>query len=181
MAAADYRLLTEATGQRIATALEALVNLGDPVTITHGGTGATTAAAALAALGGVAVTDIVNNLTNTATDKVLAAGQGKALNDKIDSMLSGVSFITFQTANNSSVTLNLDNSFRGLLFCTSAYGSNVGIINITVNNSGGGSAGAIVGASEITINTSVNNKITVSSTQWTICFLMSTGGASIAS
>jgi len=68
MAAADYRLMTEATGLRIATALEALASsgmgLGDPVTIAHGGTGATTAAAALAALGGVAVTDIVNNLTS---------------------------------------------------------------------------------------------------------------------
>lgn len=52
MAAADYRLMTEATGQRIAAALESLVNLGDPVSIAHGGTGATTAAAALAALGG---------------------------------------------------------------------------------------------------------------------------------
>lgn len=83
MAAADYRLMTEATGQRIAAALESLVNLGDPVTIAHGGTGATTAAAALAALGGVAVTDIVNNLTSTATNKPLSAAQGKALNDKI--------------------------------------------------------------------------------------------------
>ena len=54
MAAADYRLMTEATGQRIAAALENLVNLGDPVSISHGGTGATTAAAALAALNGVA-------------------------------------------------------------------------------------------------------------------------------
>ena len=80
MAAADYRLLTEATGQRIATALESLVNLGDPVTISHGGTGETTAAAALAALGGVAVTDIVNNLTSTSTTAPLSANMGKVLN-----------------------------------------------------------------------------------------------------
>ena len=43
MAAADYRLMTEATGQRIATALETLAStgmgLGDPVTIAHGGSG----------------------------------------------------------------------------------------------------------------------------------------------
>ena len=81
MAAADYRLMTEATGQRIAAALESLVNLGDPVTIAHGGTGASTATAALTALGGVAVTDIVNNLTSTATNKPLSAAQGKALYD----------------------------------------------------------------------------------------------------
>ena len=83
MAAADYRLMTEATGQRIAAALEALVNLGDPVTIAHGGTGANTAAGALAALGGVAVTDIVNNLTSTETDKPGSANMLKTLNDKI--------------------------------------------------------------------------------------------------
>lgn len=81
MAEADYRLMTEATGQRIAAALESLVNLGDPVTIAHGGTGASTASAALAALGGVAVTDIVDNLTSTLTTAPLSAAQGKALND----------------------------------------------------------------------------------------------------
>ena len=104
-----------------------------------------------------------------------------ALNSEIYSMLSGVSFITFQTSSNISATLNLVNGFRGLLFCASAYASNAGIINIAVTNSGVVSAVAIIGASEITINTSVNNKITVSSTQWTRCFLMSTDGASIAS
>ena len=80
---ANYRLLTEATGQRIAAALESLVNLGDPVTIAHGGTGASTAAAAIAARGGVAVTDIVDDLISTATDKPLSAAQGKVLNDTI--------------------------------------------------------------------------------------------------
>ena len=34
----------------------------------------------------VAVTDIVNNLTSTATNKPLAAAQGKALNDNITSL-----------------------------------------------------------------------------------------------
>lgn len=80
---ANYRLMTEATGQRIAAALESLVNLGDPVTIAHGGTGASTAAAALAALGGVAVTDIVDNLSSTATNKPLSANMGKTLSDKV--------------------------------------------------------------------------------------------------
>lgn len=88
MAAADYRLMTEATGQRIAAALESLVNLGDPVTIAHGGTGASTAAAALTALGGVAVTDIVDDLISTATNKPLSAAQGKALNDAMPKTMS---------------------------------------------------------------------------------------------
>lgn len=55
MSAADYRLMTEATGQRIAAALEALqlTGLGDPVTIPHGGTNATTAAGACENIGAV--------------------------------------------------------------------------------------------------------------------------------
>lgn len=104
-----------------------------------------------------------------------------ALNSKIDSMLSGVSFITFSTTSNSSITLNLVSSFRGLLFCTSAHHTNTGIINISVAGAGSVNVDVIIGASEITINNSVNNKITVSSTQWTKYFLMSTGGMSIAS
>ena len=43
MATANYKLITDSTGLRIATALETLTNIGDPVTIGHGGTNATTA------------------------------------------------------------------------------------------------------------------------------------------
>lgn len=59
MAAADYRLMTEATGQRIAAALENLAGFGSYLT----------------------TADIVNNLTSTATNKPLSAAQGKALFD----------------------------------------------------------------------------------------------------
>lgn len=55
------------------------LTLGTPLGIASGGTGATTAAAALAALGGVATGDIIDNLTSTATDKPLSAAQGKKL------------------------------------------------------------------------------------------------------
>lgn len=61
MAAADYRLMTEATGQRIAVALENLAGFGNY--LTSG--------------------DVVNSLISTATDKPLSAAQGKTLNDKI--------------------------------------------------------------------------------------------------
>lgn len=61
MAAADYRLMTEATGQRIAAALENLAGFGNYLT-----TG-----------------DVVNNMDNTDPTKVLAAPQGKALNDTL--------------------------------------------------------------------------------------------------
>lgn len=63
MAAADYRLMTEATGQRIAIALENLAGFGNY--LTSG--------------------DVVNNLTSTATNAPLSAAMGKALNEKIKS------------------------------------------------------------------------------------------------
>lgn len=64
MAEADYRLMTEATGQRIAAALEAL------------------------SLNGVTWSDVVNTLTATERS-VLDARQGKALNDaKLDKNFS---------------------------------------------------------------------------------------------
>lgn len=69
MAEADYRLMTEATGQRIAAALEAL------------------------SLNGVTWSDVVNTLTATERS-VLDARQGKALNDaKLDK-----NFATLPTA-----------------------------------------------------------------------------------
>lgn len=61
MAAADYRLMTEATGQRIAIALEHLAGFGAYLT----------------------TSDVVNNLTSTATDKPGSANMLKTLNDKI--------------------------------------------------------------------------------------------------
>ena len=73
----DYAALATAILDKIGAGSDGVVD------IAHGGTGATTAAAALAALGGVAVTDIVNNLTSTATDKPLSAAMGKALHDAV--------------------------------------------------------------------------------------------------
>lgn len=60
MSAADYRLLTEATGQRIAAALEAL------------------------GVNAVQKSDIVDNLNSSDATKVLSAKQGKVLKDAID-------------------------------------------------------------------------------------------------
>ena len=68
MAAADYRLMTEATGQRIAAALEALSGFGDYLT----------------------TADVVNNLNSTATTAPLAAAQGKVLNDQIGSINTAI-------------------------------------------------------------------------------------------
>lgn len=61
MAAADYRLMTEATGQRIAIALENLAGFGDYLTTAN----------------------VVNNLTSTATDKPGSANMLRVLNEAI--------------------------------------------------------------------------------------------------
>lgn len=80
------------------------VLLTKPLPVSSGGTGASTAAAALSALGGVAVTDIVDNLASTATNKPLSAAQGKALNDNLTKVKSMDSLGTFSS--DGTVTLN---------------------------------------------------------------------------
>ena len=102
MAEADYRFITDATGQRIAAALEALVNLGDPVTIAHGGTGASTAAGALAALGAFAAANVYNGLDQTAAGYALDARQGKALSDAISNKMIHVENTISQIITNAS-------------------------------------------------------------------------------
>lgn len=79
---------------------------GDPVTIEHGGHGQTTAAAGLAALGGVAIANIINNLTSTATNKPLSAAQGKVLNDNM--ALIAKAYSTSKFCSNAEGTLTLD-------------------------------------------------------------------------
>jgi hypothetical protein len=61
MAAADYRLMSEATGQRIAAALEALSGFGAYLT----------------------TADVVDNLTSTATDKPGSANMLRVLEEHI--------------------------------------------------------------------------------------------------
>ena len=90
----------------------------------------------------------------------------------LKSELSGVKFVSFQVSSGVSVTLNLGNTFRGILFCSSVYNVSAGVFNVVTNNSGGVSASAIAGGSEITFNTTVNNKITVSSSNYVVCTLM---------
>jgi hypothetical protein len=137
MAAADYRLMTEATGQRIAAALESLVNLGDPVTIAHGGTGASTAAAALAALGGVAVTDIVDNLTSTATDKPLSAAQGKQLNDIINQRVSSSNLTNLSTYTADTYLSMLASEGRTITITSATAGSGGALSDLPSGTVGG--------------------------------------------
>ena len=103
MAAADYRLMTEATGQRIAIALENLAGFGDYLT----------------------TSDVVNNLTSTATDKPGSANMLRVLATKI----------TFITLNN--ITLN-DHSTT--TFDLSSYipdGYNLWSVNVTMRGTDG--------------------------------------------
>lgn len=69
MAAADYRVMTDATGQRIAAALEGMSDEA------------------------VKTTDIANNLTTTTGGKVLDARQGKVLKDGLDRTDNGIAIV----------------------------------------------------------------------------------------
>lgn len=120
MAAADYRLMTEETGQRIAIALENLAGFGNYLT-----TG-----------------DVVNNMTSGGTTVPLSAEMGKALNDA-HPVKSG----TYAVANNASFNVNIS---TGALVCSvkNDYGASVmgdicvyGILggNLRENNITGGS------------------------------------------
>lgn len=64
MGAADYRMMSEATGQRIAAALEALSGFGAYLT----------------------TADVVDDLTSTSTTAPLSANMGKTLNDNLNSI-----------------------------------------------------------------------------------------------
>lgn len=112
MAAADYRLMTEATGQRIAIALENLAGFGDYLT----------------------TSDVVDNLTSTATDKPLSANMGRALNDKI-AVITGTSGASISD----SVLLNYPSGFsrdNSVLIGLQYYDQNIwrtlGALNVSV-------------------------------------------------
>jgi len=76
MAAADYRLMTEATGQRIATALESLVNLGDPVTVAHGGSGLSASPSMLVNLAASAAANVMQASPRPGVTGVLPIANG---------------------------------------------------------------------------------------------------------
>lgn len=88
MAEADYRLMTEATGQRIAAALEAL------------------------SLNGVTWSDVVNTLTATERS-VLDARQGKVLNEAITNQVLKPSTTIPIPASGSSASYNMSGLTSG--------------------------------------------------------------------
>lgn len=97
MAAADYRLMTEATGQRIAAALEALSGFGAYLT----------------------TADVVNNLTSTETDKPLSANMGKALNTAIQQSTANLAVANEYSG-------NIDNMLKtGLYYLKGATGTGI--------------------------------------------------------
>ena len=87
MAAADYRLMTEATGQRIAAALENLAGFGDYLT----------------------TSDVVNNLTRQDTDKPAAQKEAYDLNVAINKFPQLVTSSTI-TANGGTLSILSNNS-----------------------------------------------------------------------
>ena len=93
MAAADYRLLTEATGQRIAAALEALSGTGAAAAAARTNLdvyskGETDTAIAQSTADVIRTGDVINDLTSTATDKPLSANMGKTLNNNIINLVT---------------------------------------------------------------------------------------------
>lgn len=83
----------------------------------------------------------------------------------INEELGGTKFLTFNV-NNSSVTIDLSNGFRGVLFSSSAYSSEEGIYSVRTSSAGGVSMGTFFASSGLTFNTSENNKLTISSTRY---------------
>ena len=78
MADADYRLMTEATGQRIAAALEDLTpaGLGDPVTVDHGGSGLTASPSILTNLASTNAVNVMQASPRPGVTGVLALANG---------------------------------------------------------------------------------------------------------
>jgi hypothetical protein len=93
----------------------------------------------------------------------------------LNSNLGGTKFLTFGI-NNDSVTINLGNVFRGILFSTSAYSSEEGVYSIKTSSTGGVSTGAFFASTGLTLNTSVNNKLTISSTRYVELMLIIMSG-----
>ncbi len=98
--------------------------------------------------GKVAKTDIANNLTTTASGKVLDARQGKTLKASVDELSAAMggkmNFMTFSVNNGSSVTLDLGNNFRGILIGMQAGTSGNVIRFVTVTSAGSVSASTTI-------------------------------------
>ena len=130
MAAADYRLMTEATGQRIAAALEALSGFGAYLT----------------------TADVVNNLTSTATDKPLSAAMGKALKNSI------WDFSTLTTASaGSSATFTLAAGTRCAIFADGVDAGVQGVIIAACNVGGTNAVYNKLGASNLSVSKSATS------------------------
>lgn len=107
MAAADYRLMTEATGQRIAIALENLAGFGDYLT----------------------TADVVNDLTSGGTTVPLSAEMGKSLNGiaKI-----GPELCTWGTYNAVGTKITLNANYKNYRFLTFITGyTNASEVSVT--------------------------------------------------
>lgn len=83
----------------------------------------------------------------------------KKMFTKICNELSIASF-TKGTANSGGLTFNLPNNYRGVLYIVDSSAANCGEYFVFTSSGGVVSTKAISAASNLTINTSTNNKIT---------------------
>ena len=146
MGPADYRMMSEATGQRIAAALEALSGFGSYLT----------------------TADVVDNLTNTDPTKVLAAPQGKALNDKINNQFGGMNSFTLWMSANTSFVITSEEQHQVFIITADATGGEFPFI--IAGNGGVLSLGQIGSASwnsaltKLTVNISSARTVLILST-----------------
>lgn len=108
--------------------------------------GATLSSSNLTEVGGGGLNDIQRALK-------FAVGGG-------ESATNALQFLTFVT-DGTSQSVYLPSGFRGLLLSSSAWSGETGIINVIAASNGTPDAGKILGSTDVTINTSTPNAITV--------------------
>ena len=136
--------------------------LSQPLGIGNGGTGATTAAAALTNLGALAAANVYNGLDKTASGFALDARQGKTLNDTM-TMIGNGAFNLGSVAANSSKVLKSTQSAHAMLILSGPSVNLFGLYLIRIGTSGTPNTVTITQGSSITF-TPASGKITIGNT-----------------
>ena len=121
------------------------------------------------------VGDVAKKIIENYTGSSLA-GTSQSVKAALDSLNSKLVVKTITAS--SPATFSLGNGTRAIAFASSAYSENAGVANVSVANSGSVSAIKIAGMTSITFNTTTNNALTVSGTQYSVVgILVLTGSA----
>ena len=93
----------------------------------------------------------------------------------LNAKLMDASIFTF-TTNNTQKSIKLTNSFRGVLFATSAYSNERGIWQVIASSSGDASTFDFVSGSGITFDTNTSGYLKVTSTHYVAYALLAMNG-----